>query len=95
MLLQKPLKQGEVVSVRLITGEELIGTLDETTDEYTTVSKPMIVSMNQNGYGLLPFMLTVDPDLKHTIQAQHCMSVVKTNDETSKAYVQSTTSLIV
>jgi len=95
MLLQKPIKKGEVVSIRLITGEEVIGTLEEEKDTGVKVSKPMTVSMNQQGYGLMPFMLTVDPDQSHFIQSSHVMSMVKTNEGTEKAYVQSTTNLIV
>jgi hypothetical protein len=95
MLIEKPIKKGEVVSVRLITGEEVIATLEEQTDAGLKLSKPMTVSMNQQGYGLMPFMLTVDPDQSHFIQQSHVMSIVKTNEGTEKAYIKSTTNLIV
>ena len=96
MLIQSPLKLNDVVTLKLIGGDEVIGKLtDERIDTYVEVKKPLVVMMAQQGFGLMPFMLTGNPDATVKIDRSHVLAVSKTMDQVSKEYIKQTTGLAV
>lgn len=94
MLLEMPYKQGDTVSLKLNSGEELIARLDEETGEHFVLLKPLMVVAGQQGLGLAPFMFTVNPDTKFKVKIQNVVCIAKTAEEMSKQYIQSTTGII-
>ena len=63
MLIDKGVAVGEVVTLKLTSGEEIIGKLvDDTADCHIKISKPMVIAMGQQGPGLVPYLFTVSPD---------------------------------
>jgi len=95
MLIETPYKEGDTVSFKLTSGEELIARLDKETDDTYTVHKPLMVIANQQGLGLAPFMFTVNPDSKIKLNTKNVLCAVKTDDEMAKQYVQNTTGIAV
>lgn len=93
-MLLEVIKPGEVVSCRLTTGEELVGTLKTETDKEIELAKPLIVGRSETGFGLMPYMMTVSPDSAVKINMSHIMTVAKTNEEISKGYQQQTSDII-
>jgi len=51
MLIQKPLDQGDIVSIKLLTGEEVLGRYVSETDTEIHVKKPCTLAMGNQGYG--------------------------------------------
>ena len=64
MLIETPYTNGDVVSIKLSSGEEMIARLDSENDTNVIVSKPYILIAAQNGMALAPYMFTVTPDTK-------------------------------
>ena len=96
MLIQSPLKLNDVVTLKLIGGDEVIGKLtDERIDTYVEVKKPLVVMMAQQGFGLMPFMLTGNPDATVRIDRRHVLALSKTMDQVTKEYIKQTTGLAV
>jgi hypothetical protein len=96
MIIQTPMKLNDVVSLKLIGGDEVIGKLmDERTDSYVEIKKPLVVMMAQQGFGLMPFMLTSNPDATVKIDRSHVLALSKTMDQVSKEYIKQTTGLAV
>jgi hypothetical protein len=62
MLIDKGVTQGEVITLKLTSGEEIVAKLVEETDTYYKLSKPMVIGMGQKGPGLMPYLFTVNPD---------------------------------
>lgn len=94
MFIETPAKLNDVVSVKLVGGDEVVGRLaDERTDDYIELTKPLIVMMAQQGFGLMPFILTAGPDTKAKIDRRHVITMVKTLDQVSKQYIKQTTGL--
>ena len=65
MLIQKQPAQGDIVSLRLNSGEEVIGRFDASTITSVSMLRPVIlvtqmVSENQASMGLMPFMGSLD-----------------------------------
>jgi len=93
---QTSIKNNDVVSVKLLGGDEVVGRFVENDSEaYLTLSKPMLVMMGQQGFGLGPFIMTANPDLaKVDIKQTSVVSVVKTYEPVAKEYLKQTTGLI-
>jgi hypothetical protein len=62
MLIDKGVTQGEVITLKLTSGEELVAKLVEETATHYKLSRPMVIGMGPNGPGLMPYLFTVHPD---------------------------------
>jgi hypothetical protein len=72
MLISKGVAVGEVITLKLTSGEELVAKLEEETDTYYKLSHPQVIGMGAQGPGLMPYLFTVSPDrdvklLKNTV----------------------------
>jgi len=94
MLIEAPYKNGDTVSLKLSSGEEVIGRLEEETKESIKLHKPLMLTMSQQGIGLAPFMFTASPDATITLKQSKVICVVKTIDEMSKQYISNTTGIV-
>lgn len=93
MLIDKGLSSGEVITLKLITGEEIIGKMIEDTANGTKVSKPMVLSASPQGIGMIPFMITVNPDKEVIINYSAIVSKSVTDKQFADAYIQNTTGI--
>ena len=94
MLIEKPYEVNDVVSIKLSSGEELVGKLVEEGPEVVTLAKPPMLSMTQKGMGLAPYMFTVNPESTIKFNDKNIITIVKTMDTMAKQYIQSTTGLV-
>lgn len=94
MIIQVPYKNGDTVSIKLSSGEEMIARLEDESDKYITVRKPLMLVAGQNGPGLAPFMFTVEQDSQIRLLLNNIICVVKTAKDTSDMYIKSTTGIV-
>lgn len=95
MIIETPYKNGDTVSIKLTSGEELVARLDEETNEQIALHKPLMVAATQQGLGLAPFMFTVSPETKVKLNKANVLCVVKTDEQMASQYIQSTTGIAV
>lgn len=95
MLIETPYKNGDTVSLKLTSGEEVVARLEEEKADSFILHKPLMVTATQQGLGLAPFMFTIGPDAKVNIDTSKVVCIVKTLDEMSKQYIKSTTGIAV
>ena len=95
MLIQSPYKVGDIVSIKLTSGEEMVATLESENDTELVLRKPFMLVAGDKGAGLAPFMFTVDADAKFTVRLNTIICIVKTAKDASDTYLQSTTGLTV
>lgn len=93
MIIDKGVTVGEVVTLRLNTGEEIIGKLVEDSSTNVSISKPMVLSMGQQGLGMMPFVFTVNPDKNIKISRSSVMMMEATDKQFADQYIQSTTGI--
>lgn len=93
MIIQTPYKVGDVVSIKLTSGEEMVARLDEEKTDYVLAHKPLMLVAGQNGPGLAPFMFTVEVDSKFKIRLNNIICIVKTAKDAADMYTQATTGL--
>ncbi len=94
MLIQKTHSVGDVVSMKLSTGEEIIGRLEEESETGYKLKKPFAIVMGQQGLALAPFMFSTANDQSMTFKHTNVMTVGITIEEISKQYVQQTTGIV-
>lgn len=93
MLIETPLKTGDVISMKLSSGEELITKLEEESQESYKISKPLMVIAGQQGLGLAPFMFTVNPESSVKINKDNVICITSTEKEMASQYIQNTTGI--
>ena len=93
MLLDVPYKKGDCISLKLTSGEEVIGRLEEEKNDSLILSKPMMIAATQEGLGLAPFMFSVGPSAKFVLKLSNVLCVVKSDREFSKQYLENTTGI--
>lgn len=92
MLIEKPLNAGDVVSVKLISGEEIIARLEEETDAYIKVSKPLTVTLGPQGLGMIPFVFLSAKDTI-TLKQSHVLTMSPSKKEAADQYMEGTTGI--
>ena len=93
MLISKDVTVGEVLTLKLTSGEEIVAKLTEETDSYYKLSKPMVIGMGQKGPGLMPYLFTVSPD-KDIKLLKTTVTVAEPTDEAfAKQFIESTTGI--
>ena len=98
MLISKHIAIGDVVTVKLVTGDELVAKLHAVTADTISISKPMLVSLGmdertrQVGIQMSPyFVLCGDPDAPLTLKNPHILVYTLANDAAKQGYIQNTT----
>ena len=91
MLLEKPSKAGDILSLKLSSGEEVVARLDEETETEFVLLKPMMLVISPESVGLGPFMFSMDPNGKFHLLKNSVVCSGKTEEQIAKQYVQTTT----
>jgi hypothetical protein len=93
MLISKGVAVGEVITLKLTSGEELVAKLTEETDAHYKLSRPMVIGMGQQGPGLMPYLFTVHPD-KDVKLSKSTVTVAEATDETfAKQFLETTSGI--
>jgi hypothetical protein len=93
MLIDKGVTEGEVITLKLTSGEELVAKLVEDGAAYYKLSRPMVIGMGQQGPGLMPYLFTVHPD-KEIKLAKSTVTVSEATDETfAKQFLETTSGI--
>jgi hypothetical protein len=93
MLIDKGIAAGQVISLKLTSGEELIAKLVEETGNGYKLSKPLVLSMSPQGIGMIPFMFTVNPDKELLIKKESVIALQSTDTQFADQYTQGTTGI--
>lgn len=92
MLLQKPISKNDTVTVKLITGEEMIACFEAESDGVITVSKPVSLGQGPQGVGFMPWMMSARAE-RVELNKNTVLAMAPTDEEVAKQYTQSTTNI--
>jgi hypothetical protein len=93
MLINKGVTEGEVITLKLTSGEEIVAKLVEDGPVYYKLSRPMVIGMGQQGPGLMPYLFTVSPDADVKLQ-KSTVTVAEATDATfAKQFLESTSGI--
>jgi hypothetical protein len=93
MLIDKGVSEGEVVTFKLTSGEELVAKLIEDGASYYKLSRPMVIGMGQQGPGLMPYLFTVHPDKEVKLNKNVVAMAEATDKQFANQFLQSTTGI--
>ena len=92
MLLSKPVASGDVVSIKLINGDELITRFEDDTTDTVTINRPLALTMGAQGLGMIPWMFLGDKDTL-TLKKDHIFCMVPSKKDAADQYMQGTTGI--
>jgi len=94
MLINKGISSGDVVTIKLTSGEELVAKLIDENPTHITIAKPLVLTMGQHGIGMVPYLFTVESD-KYITMNRSTITVLETTEESSaKQYIKATTGIV-
>lgn len=93
MLINKGVSAGEVVTVKLSSGEELVAKLIEDSADHYKLSKIMVLSITPQGMGMMPYIFTVDHNKDIKLSKNNVVVIEATEKQFADQYIQSTTGI--
>lgn len=92
MLIKKGLSNGEIVSLKIANGDELIARFEEETSDSIKISKPLAITVAQTGLGMIPWIFLGEADTI-TLLKSHVFAMVLSKKDAADQYRQSTTGI--
>jgi len=93
MLIDKGVSVGEVITLKLTSGEEIVAKLVEESPTYYKLSRPQVIGMGPKGPGLMPYLFTIHPD-KEVKLLKNTVTVAEATDKGfADQFIQSTTGI--
>jgi hypothetical protein len=92
MLINKGFSSGDVVSIKLINGDEIIAKFEKEDADTITINRPLALTMNGQGLGMIPWVF-LGKDSSVTISKSNTFFVVESKGEAAKQYLGGTTGI--
>lgn len=93
MLVQKTYTQNDIISFKLISGEEIVAKLVSETADSFQISKPLTAVLGQQGVGFVQAFLTAEPTSVELLKS-NCIMHSKSVEEVKKYYISTTSGII-
>lgn len=93
MLIDKGVSVGEVITLKLTSGEELVAKLTEETATHYKLSRPMVIGMGAKGPGLMPYLFTVNPEKDVKLLKSTVTVAEATDKQFADQFIESTTGI--
>jgi len=88
MLISFPYKPGDVVSMKVLTGEEIIGKLESETADGFIISRPLVLAAGPQGMSLAPYLITAAEIEKLEFRKQHIIGIATSTAAMGKNYLE-------
>jgi hypothetical protein len=92
MLIDKGVTTGDVVSIKLINGDEIIARLERDDHEGITIDRPLALTMSGQGLGMIPWVFLADKSTM-TLKREHVFVMLPTKKDAVTQYIQGTTGI--
>jgi len=93
MLVNQKYASGDVVSFKMVNGDELVAKVLEETDAGFSVSAPCTVMPSQQGLGLMQSLFSAKEDCKVFLSRQHVMFHAESLEQMAAHYLKTTTGI--
>ena len=93
MLIDKGVTEGEVITLKLTSGEEIVAKLVEDGPVYYKLSRPQVIGMGPQGPGLMPYLFTVNPDKEVKLQKSTVTVAEATDKVFADQFIKQTTGI--
>lgn len=93
MLVSKGYQEGDIVSFKLVNGDEVVAKIVSVNPDSFDIANPCTVMPSPQGMGLIQSLFTADADVKVTLQKQHVLMHAESIDTMQKHYIKTTTGI--
>ena len=93
MLVSKGYQEGDIVSFKLINGDEIVAKIVAVATNGFQVSKPCTVMPCPQGMWLIQSLFTADADVSVVLQMDHIIMHAPSIDAMQKHYIKTTTGI--
>lgn len=93
MLVSKIYSTGDIVSFKMITGDEIVARIESVDLEWFEISKPCTVMPSPQGMGLIQSLFTADSDVNVRLHKNHVIMHAPSIDQMQKHYIKTTTGI--
>jgi len=92
MLIEKPIKEGSIITCKLTSGEEIIARFESGDETHIVISKPSVLAQGPQGLGMVPWIVSAQAE-KITLNKNNIVAQTSTDEEIAKSYIQATSSI--
>lgn len=92
MLINKGFSTGDIVSIKLINGDEIIARFEEETTDEVTITKPLALTLGGGGLGMIPWMFLGSKETI-SIKKTHMFVMVPSKKDAASQYMEGTTGI--
>lgn len=93
MLIENSYKINDVVTIKLKSGEELVGRVEADDEKAIKVNTPLTLVASEKGIGLQQFLFTADISKPYVIKHEAITLIAPTRTDFAEAYNKQTSSL--
>lgn len=93
MLIPKGYQEGDIVSFKLVNGDEVVARIIDASADGFEVSKPCTVMPGPQGMGLIQSLFTADADVNVVLSKDHVLMHAPSIDQMQKHYIKTTTGI--
>ena len=93
MLVTNKYDQDDIVTFKIVNGDEIVAKIVEESEDAFTVIKPCTVMPSQQGLGLLQSLFTSDLNKSIRLEKRHVMMHAPTVKDVQNHYIKTTTGI--
>ena len=93
MLVTNKYNQDDIVTFKIVNGDEIVAKIVEESDDAFTVMKPCTVMPSQQGLGLLQSLFTSDLNKSIRLEKRHVIMHAPTINDVQNHYIKTTTGI--
>jgi hypothetical protein len=93
MLVNQKYASGDVVSFKMVNGDELVAKIVEETDAGFSVNTPCTVMPSQQGLGLMQSLFSAKEDCRVFLSRSHVMFHAESLEQMAAHYLKTTTGI--
>lgn len=94
MLVTSKYKAGDVVVLKVSTGEEVFGRFVSQEFNKITLAKPRTIVVTEKGVALAPYVRIGDPDAEYEFELAQIVTTIKAVKELADDYLASTSKIV-
>lgn len=92
MLIEKPIANGDVVSLKLINGDEIIARFEDDNESTIKITKPLAITVGPQGLGMMPWIFLGEKETV-TLKKEHVFVMIPSKKDAANQYMQGTTGI--
>lgn len=93
MLINKGYSAGDVVCFKIVTGDEIVAKIVETTDTGFVINRPCTVIPSNQGLGLMQSLISADINSNVTLKFEHIIMHGAVIADIENHYIRTTTGI--